>query len=111
MKRVYIAGKISAYGCEMLNNMTEFYEMEDRLRKNGYSPFNPASDFLVGIMFGGYDYDMYFKPNLSWLEVADCVLMLPGWETSAGALRECDIAKSMGKPIYYSFEELEKADE
>lgn len=106
MIKVYIAGKISAYGVEMLNNMTAFYHMEDKLRRNGFAPFNPASDFLIGIMFGDYDYDMYFKPNLSWLEATDCVIMLDGWETSAGALRERQIAEDVGKKIFSSYEEL-----
>ena len=106
MTKVYIAGKISAYGSEMLNNMTAFYHMEDKLRRNGFAPFNPASDFLVGIMFGDYSYDMYFKPNLAWIEAADCIIMLDGWETSAGALREHQIAKDLGKRIFLSYDKL-----
>ena len=48
--------------------------------------------------------------SLAWLEVSDCVLVLPGYENSKGTLAEIDRATELDIPIYYSMMELFNSD-
>jgi len=104
--KVYIAGKISDHGVDHLNNMHKFFVYQNELIRLGFAPFNPAADYILGLMFGDYTYDMYFEPNAEWLKVADAVLMIPGWEESKGALKEMDIAKRRDIPIFTNIPDL-----
>lgn len=103
MKKVYIAGPISSPDpAQHLNNMHAFFKAQDEIIRTGGAPFNPAADYLLGIMYGDYTYNMYFEPNLEWLKAADAVFVLPGYEHSRGAMVELGIARSLGKEIIYS---------
>ena len=106
--KVYIAGKITDEGNEMLKNMHAFYTMYNELLRLGFSPFNPANDYIYGIMYGDYDYADYFEPNLEWLKVADAVMVLPNWETSRGTKAEIAMAKQLGIPVFYLVNDLVK---
>ena len=104
--KVYIAGKISDYGTDHLNNMHKFFMYQNELIRLGFAPYNPAADYLLGIMYGDYTYDMYFEPNVEWLKMADAMILLPGYEDSKGTQKEMKIARKQGIPIFTNIPDL-----
>jgi hypothetical protein len=40
------------------------------------------------------------------LQSCDAILALPNWKTSVGAKEEVDKANKLGKPVFYSLDEL-----
>lgn len=51
-------------------------------------------------------YDVWMAWSGTFLRRCTHVLMLPGWTTSKGAMREFGLAKDRGMPIVHSVEEL-----
>ena len=106
MRRVYIAGKLNDMAVDYLKNVSTMIHAALKVKKLGHSVFVPCLDFLLGIVDGGYEYEDYSDNNLVWLEVSDCVLVLPGYETSKGTLAEIKRAEELKIPIYYKLEDL-----
>jgi predicted Rossmann-fold nucleotide-binding protein len=48
----------------------------------------------------------FYEYSIAWLEKADAVLVVPGWEDSVGTKKELARAKELSIPIYYSMAEL-----
>jgi len=48
----------------------------------------------------------FYTYSLSWLEVSDCMLVLNGYESSRGTLKEIEFAKELGIPVYYDINEF-----
>ena len=46
-------------------------------------------------------YPQFLLVDVYWVIRCDCLLMLPGWKKSPGALIEHAIAKALNMPIYY----------
>jgi hypothetical protein len=76
----------------------------------GYSPFIPWFDFLLKFLGRGEEIETkHFQAYcMEWLKVSDVILVLPGWENSSGTLAEIDVAKELGIPVLFSFEELKE---
>ncbi|HOK45183.1 MAG TPA: DUF4406 domain-containing protein [Bryobacteraceae bacterium] len=106
MKRVYIAGKLNADACAYLQNVAVMIRTAVAVRRLGFSVFIPCLDLLTGVVAGDLTYHDYADNNMRWLEVADAVLVLPGWETSKGTRAEIARAEELGIPVYYSIEDL-----
>lgn len=131
MKNIYIAGPMQ--GVPEFN-FPRFHAVADFLRSNGHSVFSPAEKDIerhggVNIAAGNAsgdiarakaDHGFSLREALAQdceyicLE-ANCVLMLPGWETSKGAQAEHRLAtalKSEGMSLLYlngeECEEIEK---
>jgi len=51
-------------------------------------------------------YGVVMPCDITFIEKADAVLLLPGWEDSHGCQIEKRVADELEKPIYYSIEEL-----
>jgi len=101
---VYIAGPLSSPLCTgYLANVHRFVSVAVTLRRAGYAPYNPADDFVEGIMAGDFEYEDYFEPNLAWLEKADAVYLI---DPSPGANRECDRARDLAIPVVRTLAEL-----
>ena len=47
------------------------------------------------------DESFYYRLGLKFVDVANVLLVLPGWEKSSGTLGEIERAKLRGKPIYF----------
>ena len=108
--RVYVAGAYSAPNVmDVLGNIGRGIEACKTLLQAGYAPFCPWLDFLLVIQQGGNQKltieDMY-EYTLAWLESADVLLILPGWENSKGTKAEIDRAIELGIPVCYSGAEL-----
>ena len=110
MLKVYIAGKLNAMAVDYLKNVSNMIHTAQRVKDLGFSVFVPCLDLIMGIVAGNYEYEDYSQNNLAWLEVSDCVLVLPGYETSKGTLAEIKRAEEMKIPIYYKLEDLPKGN-
>lgn len=90
MKGLYIAGPIAG----VKNYRARFEAAELAAKQYGWAVLNPARlpQFLPE--------DRYMPTCLMMLNAADAVLMLDGWEDSAGARLEHDFAAYQGKRIF-----------
>lgn len=111
MKLAYIAGPMSGYP---LYNFPAFDEARDSLTKLGYSVVSPADldrkagfDPHISIVDKKF-LDEAMTRDLIAIQCADCLVMLPGWQQSTGALAEFHLARWRHIPIYQypSMEEI-----
>jgi len=76
------------------------------LISRGIKVFSPiAYSHPLAIQYKlGLDFEYWQKLNESWIDWADCllVLMLEGWEQSRGILSEVNYAIDAGKMVYYA---------
>lgn len=90
MKGLYIAGQIKG-----IRNYKERFDAAERAAKSyGWAVLNPAK------LPKGLPIDSYLPICLAMVNMADAVLLLDGWEQSAGATIERLFAGYQGKRIY-----------
>ena len=94
---IYLAGPIS--GPLMIENRQRFYDVEARVLTKWFGNvekviLNPAT-----LPLGLTEQD-YMSIGMQMLFAADSMVMLDGWEQSAGARIEFDLAKKCGKRIF-----------
>ncbi|SIR65551.1 protein of unknown function [Aeromonas sp. RU39B] len=90
MAKVYISGPMSGLPDY---NRPAFNEEAQRLQAIGHVPLNPA------ILPDGLTQTEYMQLCMPMLMMAEHVIMLPGWERSAGAFAEHALAIKLGKPV------------
>ena len=114
IKRVYVAGPYSSDNViTMLNNIRDGMRAGVEVLLAGFSPWVPWHDFHHQLMLRDGEQlsvDDYYQYSLSWLEVSDAILMLPGWEKSRGSVAERNHAKELGIPVFYSISQLKAAN-
>ena len=113
IKRVYIAGKLSDSGnterspskvvCSYIQNLSEMCACADTVKMNGYAPYVPGLDFLMGITAGYWEERDYRRLSMAFLEVCDAVLVI---SESKGVEAEIKRAKELGIPVCYTVGEL-----
>ena len=110
MKRVYIAGPYSADNViTVLGNMRRGMNLATNVFKAGFAPFCPHLDFHYALMVEeGEDFTVqeYYAYSMTWLEVSDAVLLLPGWRDSTGTMKEVNRAWHLGIPVFEHFNAL-----
>lgn len=109
MKRIYIAGPYSANNVmDVLNNIRRGIELSYEVLKAGYAPFCPWLDFHYVLMDRNnkLTIDDFYQYSIAWLLVSDAMLLIEGWETSEGTLKEIDIAEFRDIPIFETLDEL-----
>ena len=104
LRTAYLAGPMRGHPDL---NFPEFHKQAAWLRASGWQVFSPAErdeadpvlngDFSVG-QERGLDYYMQF--DLAAVAQADCVICLPGWQTSQGARLETVTAVELGHPVF-----------
>jgi len=107
MKRVYVAGAYSADNVlDVLKNIGIGEEMGAKLFALGYAPFVPwhDKDFILRRPDDEFNVSEFYAYSLAWLEVSDAMLVLPGYESSAGTLNEIQFAKKREIPVFYGIE-------
>jgi Domain of unknown function (DUF4406) len=124
-KRIYLAGPMR--GIPEFN-FPRFYAVAAALRANGHEVFNPAEKDIerhggvnigAGNMEGsiekaksthGFSLRQALAMDLEYICLqANCIVLLPGWETSAGAKAEWHTALALkieGVEIIYLSEEV-----
>ena len=108
--RVYLAGPYSADNVlGVLRNIGRGEYWASKLFLMGYDPFCPFLDnnFAKILWDEQLEVERFREFSLSWLEVSDCVLVLPNYEESIGTLAEIKRAKELEIPVFYSLVELE----
>ena len=100
--RIYIAGPYSKGDPEQ--NVYNAIETANKLADMGYAPYVPH--------FTHFWHTKYPRPYNFWLELdnqflpfCDAVIRIPG--ESSGADKEVELARKIGKPIFFSIQELE----
>ena len=99
MKVVYIAGKYRAptpWGVEQ--NIQAAREVASKVVAAGYMPLCPHTN--TAHMEGLADDAFFLAGTLELLRRCDAVLLVPGWETSAGARAEVMEANRLGLPVF-----------
>lgn len=88
---VYIAGPIT--GVE--NYKENFTRAEEKLRSEGDVVLNPTR-LPVEL-----SYESHMRIDLAMVAEADVVYALKGWMQSKGAVAEVEVAKALGKTIWF----------
>jgi hypothetical protein len=104
--KVYCAGKLNDNTVGYIRNCHKMIKTAKLVRSNGYSVYVPCIDFLEGLVDGEFNYEDYFENSQSWLEVANALFLVPGWETSSGTRREIERADVLGIPIFSDIDKM-----
>ena len=75
----------------------------DEIAGFGHTVFVPALTHFWHMMCP-HNYEFWMKQDFEWIKVCDALYRVPG--ESAGADREVEFAKSLGKKIFYDTKEL-----
>lgn len=90
---IYVSGPMTGIP---EHNFPAFAEASERLRAAGYLVINPAENWG-----GATDTtrEQCMRLDIQQVLVADGLALLPGWEQSAGARCEVDVARQVSTPI------------
>lgn len=114
MKLIYVAGPYRG----KTHDERSFNEIEANIRRaeavaialwdKGYGVFCPHLNTCHFEVKSSAPAELYLEADLRMLSACDAILMLPGWEQSAGACKERFKARRiLDMPVYYSVDELE----
>lgn len=90
---VYISGPITGHP----DYKERFNEAAEILERRGYGVINPASMDLV--LHKNATHSDFMRISFELLDMADAILMLPGWRNSCGASQEYGYAVAKKKII------------
>ena len=103
MIRVYIAGPYTADNPLLVfRNIKNGQYAARKVLDSGSAPFCPFLDYQLLLQDGKeVDIQTLYDYSLSFLEVCDIVLMLPGFENSRGCKGEIEHAAKHNIPVLY----------
>lgn len=93
MRTIYLSGPMTGYPDF---NYPAFDYAAAKLRALGYNVLNPAEDFAGDTEL---DYEEYIRKDIKHVLTADLLVMLDGWEGSAGSHLEVAVAVGIGMPV------------
>lgn len=91
-KRMYISGKITG----RKEYERDFKRGEGLARLYGFRPVNPVKGVPKG-----KSWEWYMKRDIRKLLDCDAILLLETWEDSRGARLEAEIARGLGKEVFF----------
>jgi hypothetical protein len=109
MIRIYVAGPYSANNVlDVLKNIGRGQKACAELFRLGFAPFCPWHDksFVTDQPEEQFAVEQFYRYSMAWLEVSDCILILPGWEGSRGTIAEYERAAELGIPQFFNKEDL-----
>ena len=99
MNVIYIAGPITGVS----EYWKPFLEARTELRRLNLRVLDPTT------LPEGMTTAQYMRVCLAMVDDADALLLLPGWDNSQGATVEAMYARYIGKPLFKSIQDLERA--
>ncbi len=93
---------------DYIKNCHRMIVWAEKIRLLGYSVYIPCLDFLQGLITGTHQYKDYFDNSQPWLDAADAVFLVPGWENSEGTKKEIARAAQHNIPVFDSMIKLDK---
>jgi hypothetical protein len=95
--KIYLAGPY--YGenvIEVLSHIRQGISAAANLIRQGHAVYCPFLDFLIALMPGEpIPKHLYQSNSMAFVEWADAILLLPGWEGSGGTAREIARAREL----------------
>lgn len=106
MKVVYVAGPFSdddrIHGVE--RNVLKASEVALKLWRHGFAVICPHKN-TSGFQHSELPNEIFYEGDLEILRRCDYVMMIEGYAKSEGAMREYHLAKELGIPILYAWED------
>jgi len=103
---VYVAGAYSSnHILGVAANIRRGRRFATEIKKAGFADYCPWNDWEQAVLD---DIPMkdFKETGLAWLRKADAVVLVPGWEDSAGTHAEIDEAIKLHIPVFYSLDSL-----
>ncbi len=100
--RIYVAGPYSTGDPE--TNVYKAIETANAIADLGFAPYIPHFTHFWHLRFPR-PYEFWLDLDNQFLPFCDAILRIPG--KSSGADKEVELAARLGKPTFYSIEELE----
>jgi len=105
---IYVAGALNADSCGYIQNASRMTKHSNKIQRLGCATYNPANDFIQGLVDGGFEYHHYFRNSMEHLIRSDAMYVCPKSEMSEGVAQEKVIANNLGMPIFYDIKEIEE---
>lgn len=111
MTRVYLAGPVSGH-TDL--NRSAFDTAATWVRASGWEPVVPLNTPVhhIGTCPDGHPLETgaqgthprpcWLRAGLQALLACDAIALLPGWQNSAGALLELQVAEACGMPVHHA---------
>ena len=100
MQIAYIAGPYRAKTkLGIIRNILKARKVAKKYWALGYTAFCPHMN--SALMDRCAPDEVFLKGDLEFLQHADILVVIPGWERSKGTLGEIEFAKAKGIPIIY----------
>lgn len=106
---VYISGPMTAkHGYTIEENVAAGLRVFLDCLKAGIPAYCPHLSGAFPTAWTDVSWETWIEHDLRVIDRCTHVLMMPRWETSAGAVKEREYAEAIGKPIVMSIEEIAK---
>lgn len=104
---VYLSGPMTAkHGFTIEENVAAGVRVYLDCLSRGIPVFCPHLSGAFPSAWSQLNWEAWLEYDLAVIDRCTHVLMLPRWETSAGALKEAEYAKAQRKPIVYAIDDL-----
>lgn len=104
---VYLSGPITAKdGYSVEENVAAAVKVFVRFMRAGVPVFCPQLTGAFPSAHSDVPYEAWMAYDFAVIDRCTQMLMLPRWETSAGAVREMHYALGKGLPVYTSIDEI-----
>jgi nucleoside 2-deoxyribosyltransferase len=106
MRKVYIAGPFRAKNAWAVEQNIRRAEVSGMaVFELGYTAFIPHAN--TRYFDGTLNDKFWLQATSAWLPGCDAVLLVEGWEDSAGTLGEIDLATDLGIPVFTSISAMD----